>query len=251
MNHPLPRWVEQMTVAYLQAQGGTAVQQGELWDLTWPDGRRQPRVTFVKQNGSQAQQMSLAETAVRDLALNLPHFVAGQPIACLRMRGLPTAVQGIWSLWQIGVGADEWQRQRLLALFQNEAGKLFLPTAQRIWEQLLTAPLEITDSLSGETAEQAAQSAWQSIEQAGRSLYEEMARAQRWQQQQEEEKMAYALAARRRAINRIGLPAVRQYRLRQLEQEEAAWQAGRIRRTGSLPEVNLVLLLHVTGQGEA
>ena len=250
MNHPLPRWVEQMTVAYIRAQGGTAVQQEDLWELTWPHGRRQPRASFVKQNGSPAQHVSLAETAVRELVTSLPPFVAGQPIPCLVMRELPTAVRGIWSLWQIGTSSGAWQRQRLLPLFQNEVGRVFLPTAQRIWEQLLSAPIVITDSLAGETAVQAAQSAWEAVEQAGQTLYEEMVRAQKRQRQQEQEKIAYAFAARRRAINRIGLLAVRQYRLRQLTQEEADWQAKLVQQTGIIPEVTPILLLHITGRGE-
>lgn len=97
---------------------------------------------------------------------------------------------------------------------------------------------------------QAAKLAWTAIEQAGRTRYDEMVREQSRQQQREREKMGYAFAARRRAINRIGLPAVRQYRLRQLEQEESAWQHELAQRTGIVPEANLILLLHVTGLGE-
>ncbi len=251
MNHPLPRWIEQMTVAYIRAQGGTATQEGDLWDLTWPDGRRQPRVTFVNQNRSQVQHITLAETAVRELATNLPPFIEGQPVPCLEMTDLPTAVQGIWSLWQIGIRSGSWQRQRLLPLFQNAEERVFLPTALRIWEQLLAAPISVTTSLTGETAVQAAKLAWPAIEQAGRTRYDEMVREQSRQGQREQEKMAYAFAARRRAINRIGLPAVRQYRLRQLEQEESMWQTELAQRIGNVPEVNLILLLHITGMGEA
>lgn len=250
MNHPLPRWVEQMTVASIRAQGGTAVSQGDLWDLTWPDGRRQPRVTFVTQGNSQAQHITLADTAIRELATTLPPFIEGQPVPCLEMTGLPTAVQGIWSLWQIGIRSGSWQRQRLLPLFQNVEERVFLPTAQRIWEQLLVAPITVTTSLTGETAVQAAKLAWSAIEQAGRTRYDEMVREQGRQQQREREKMDYAFAARRRAIHRIGLPAVRQYRLRQLEQEESAWQHELAQRMGIVPEANLILLLHVTGLGE-
>ena len=251
MSHPLPRWVEQMTVAYVRAQGGTAVRQGDLWDITWPDGRRQSRITFVNHNSSQARQTTLADTAVRDLATNLPLFVEGQPIPCLEMQGLPTVVQGIWSLWQIGACSGAWQRQRLLPLFQNGEGRVFLPAAQRIWEQLLAAPITVTNSLTEETAAQAAQTAWTAVEQAGRAVYHEMAREQNRQRQREQEKMAYAFAARRRAINRIGLDSVRQYRLRQLMQEEAAWQNELAQRAGIVPEVNLILLLHVTGREES
>jgi superfamily II DNA/RNA helicase len=250
MNHPLPRWIEQMTVAYMRAHGGTATQQGDLWDLTWPDGRRQPRVTFVHQINSQAQHITLAETAVRDLATNLPSFIEGQSIPCLNLNGLPTTVQGIWSLWQIGICSGTWQRQRLMPLFQNAERRVFLPAARRIWEQLLVEPIEVTNSLSGEMAVQAAKSAWTAMEQSGRTLYEEMVREQSRHHQREREKMSYAFAARRRAINRIGLLTVRQYRLSQLEQEEAVWQHELAQRVGIVPEVKMILILTIKGLGD-
>jgi hypothetical protein len=239
-----------MTVAYIRAHGGTATPQGDLWDLTWPDGRRQSRVTFINQSNSQAAQITLAETAVRDLATNLPSFVEGQPIPCLNLDGLPTTVQGIWSLWQIGVRSGTWQRQQLMPLFQNREGRVFLPAARRIWEQLLVEPIEVTNSLSGETAVQAAKSAWTAIEQSGRTLYEEMVREQSLHHQREREKMSYAFAARRRAINRIGLLTVRQFRLRQLEQEETIWQHELAQRVGIVPELKMILMLYIMGLGE-
>ena len=55
MEHPLPRWVEKMTVSYMRAQGGTAVRQGDLWDLTWPDGGKMSRVTFTAPGERQEQ----------------------------------------------------------------------------------------------------------------------------------------------------------------------------------------------------
>nr|MBP8058724.1 helicase [Chloroflexota bacterium] len=246
LEHPLPRWVEQMTVSYIRAHQGQAVPQGQLWDLTWPDGRRQTRVSFHHQAGSPSgQPLTLADGAVRDLAIHLPPFVAGQPIPCLEMTGLPAAVQGVWSLWQISVRRSTGHRQRLLPLFQNESGRVFLPTGQRIWEQLTSATPQVTGSLTGAAAEQVQQQAWQAIAQAGQSYYEEMVREQQRQSQREAEKMRYAFAARGRAIQRSGLPAVRQYRERQLAQEEAAWQTQWAAQTHLVPEVNLILLLHI------
>ena len=252
MDHPLPHWIEQMTVAAIRARGGTAVQMGSLWDLTWPDGRRQSRVTFVNQGVEQASQhLTLAEPTVRELATHLPLFVEGQPVPCLAMPGLPTAVQGIWSLWQIGVRSATWQKQRLLPLFQNQEGRVFLPTAQRIWEQLVIAPEPIRGSVTGEAAVQAVQQAWVAIEQAGRVVYDEMARELDHHLEREEAKQEYAFAARRRAINRIGLPAVRQHRLRQLEQEETTWQETITRQSDIVPEITLILLLNLIGTREA
>lgn len=248
LEHPLPRWVEQMTVAYIRAHGGRAIQQGGLWDLAWPDGRRHTHVAFVNPGADPTSQpITLAETAVRDLATHLPTFVEGEPVLCLVMAGLPATVQGIWSLWQIGVRQALGQKQRLLPLFQNQDGRVFLPTGQRIWEQLAAAPPVVTGCLTDAAAGQAVRQAWLAIEQAGRAYYDDMAREQQRQSQEQRENREYAFAARRRAIQRLGLPAVRQHRERQLAQEEVTWQTQWSQQAGLIPELNLILLLHVTG----
>lgn len=38
-SHPLPHWVERMTVGYLNSHGGAAGRKRSWWDLNWPDGR--------------------------------------------------------------------------------------------------------------------------------------------------------------------------------------------------------------------
>ncbi|MFN2135282.1 MAG: DEAD/DEAH box helicase, partial [Candidatus Promineifilaceae bacterium] len=248
MEHPLPRWVETMTAAYVRAGGGTALREGDLWDLTWPDGRRMSRVTFTNQDrGDARRHLTLAEQAVRELVYNLPPFIEGQAIPQIRMERLPASVDGVWSLWQIGVRSESFKSQRLLPLFQSQDGRVFLPTAQRIWEQLLTGTVDVYGSVAGETAVQVTRAAWRAIEQAGRAVYEEMARQQKRQLQREMDKQSYAFEARRKAINRVGLPNVRQYRLARLAEEEAAWQQEAARRAGATPEVNLILLLQASG----
>lgn len=248
MEHPLPRWVEKMTVSYIRAHGGTVLQDGNLWNLTWPDGRQMSRVAFTNHRDDGAKRhLTLAETAIRNLATQLPPFIEGQPVPCLALANLPLSVHGVWSLWQIAVKGPSCQSQRLLPLFQNPDGRVFLPTAQRIWEQLLATTVTVSGSLQGDAAVQVTREAWKAIEQSGRPVYEEMVRQHGRQLQREQEKHSYAFAARRRAINRIGLPNVRQHRLVHLVQEEDAWRQEFAQRVGAVPEVSLVLLLQVTG----
>jgi hypothetical protein len=50
---------------------------------------------------------------------------------------------------------------------------------------------------------------------------------------------------RREALNRIGLPEVRQHRLRRLDEEERAWAAELRKREQVLPELQPIILLRV------
>jgi superfamily II DNA/RNA helicase len=55
LEHPLPHWVERMTVNLLMAYGGKAERRGRRWDLVWPDGQEARGVSFTStESGSSA-----------------------------------------------------------------------------------------------------------------------------------------------------------------------------------------------------
>ena len=55
----------------------------------------------------------------------------------------------------------------------------------------------------------------------------------------------YAFQVRREALGRLGLPEVRQHRLKRLDEEERAWAAELRKREQVLPELQPVILLRV------
>ena len=65
----------------------------------------------------------------------------------------------------------------------------------------------------------------------------------------ERDKGAYAFAARHRAVERIGLPQVRDHRLAILDREEREWHAQLERRTQIIPEMVPFLLIRLDGGG--
>lgn len=67
----------------------------------------------------------------------------------------------------------------------------------------------------------------------------------RQQLDREREKGEYAFAARRRAIERIGRPQVRDYRLAQLQQEKEAWDEALERKAEVSPEIVPLLVMRV------
>ncbi|HUS84503.1 MAG TPA: hypothetical protein VMX56_05130 [Anaerolineales bacterium] len=64
----------------------------------------------------------------------------------------------------------------------------------------------------------------------------------------EREKGEFAFAARRRSIERIGLPAVRMHRLAQLEQEERVWRDELLAKKQVIPEMIPLAIVRV-GRG--
>jgi hypothetical protein len=83
----------------------------------------------------------------------------------------------------------------------------------------------------------------------GQPLYEELMHFHRSRLARERENKRYALDSRRQAIERIGLLAVKQHRLKELEREESEWKRQVESRSSVHPELILRLILRVEGVG--
>jgi len=248
--HPLPHWVERMTVSYLQAHGGKAERKNGAWDLTWPNGERLTNVVFTSKEAEEkplSRHVTLEDPKVRGLAMRLPPFAPGQPVPVITLPGLAPEIMGFWSLWRISISTADWNRRRIMPLFLADDGRVFAPTARHIWDQLLTTPPTILRHLDVETSHQAFERLQEAAERQGKTIYDELVQAHRERLAREREKGEYAFAARRRAIERIGLPQVRNHRLSLLEQEEERFREQLERRAQILPEMAPLLLVRVEG----
>jgi hypothetical protein len=266
--HPLQHWVERMTVSYLQAHGGKAERKNGAWDLTWPNGDRLTNVVFTSKEAEEkplSRHVTLEDPKVRGLAMRLPPFAPGQLVPVITLPGLAPEIMGFWSLWQISVTSHEsrvasrpdglvtldpgpeTRRRRIMPLFLADDGRVFAPTARHIWDQLVVTKPTILWHLDVETSHQAFERLWDTAERHGKTIYDELVAAHQERLAWEREKGEYALAARRRAIERIGLPQVRNHRLRLLEQEEARFREELERRARILPALQPILVLRVEG----
>jgi superfamily II DNA or RNA helicase len=248
LSHPLPHWVERMTVNYLQAHGGKVEQYACAWDLTWPGGETLRNIVFTAREAAQqpaARHLTLEDPVVRGLAMRLPRVVPGQPIPCIVLPNLPADVQGVWSLWRIALSTPDWSQQRMMALFLHDDGRTLLPTARFIWEQLLADPPEILGHLYGEPAQAAFVQLREAAKVHGKSHYDMLVQAHRARLMRIGEKGAYAFAARQRAIEKVGLQTVRSHRLAQLAQEERAWGEHLARQAEVQPELTPLLIAYV------
>jgi hypothetical protein len=83
----------------------------------------------------------------------------------------------------------------------------------------------------------------------GAAIFDELSSAHRQSIARERKKGVHAFAARRRAVERLGLPQVRAHRLRQLDEEEHAWREALTTREAALPDLAAIQLVHVARAG--
>jgi len=251
VNHPLPHWVEQMTVSYLRASGGAATRRGNAWDLTWPTGERIANAVFCGRDASDLQAsttVTLEDARVRGLVMRLPRAVPGQPVPRVTLPDVSSEVKGIWSLWRVSIQAGEWNRLRVVPVFLHDDGRSLVPTAHHIWDQLLLHHPKVLDTTSGFDAHHSFVQVSELAKFLGRSLYEELLQMHHDRLARERSKHEHLYAVRRKTIERIGLAAVRSRRRAELEQDEQQWRARMEEQERATPELTPIILLRVDGE---
>ena len=86
-------------------------------------------------------------------------------------------------------------------------------------------------------------------EEHGKPIYEALVQEHRGRIAREREKADYAFAARRKTVERIGLPQVRNYRLNLLSQEERSFQEQLDQKAHAYPELSPLIVIRVEGSG--
>ena len=254
--HPLPYWIERMVLNYL-TDGGNSVGQNDdqTWNMVWPDGEQWLDCLFDNKKAEDspaADHITLDNPKVRDVLQSLPIWIPEQQVPTVSIPSIPDSVDGLWSLWEISLdtsGLSQSKSNKQTAYFpvyQTMDGKVFPATAKRVWEALLSNDAVIDNddflkpdhvSVYGFVKQQA--------EETGMATFEQLRDKYTENLKQEQDKAEYGFKARERAINRIGLPGVKGYRLSKLEQEKGKWLQGFIERQKIKPELNALLVLQI------
>lgn len=266
-SHPLPHWVERMTIGYVRSHGGTAVRKLLGWDITWPDEQKWRTCVFTAREGGNQENVSLLtleNNRVRALALHIPRLTPGQPIPCVAMPGLPDKVSGLWGLFEIRLQRTGGQvgeasgglvqipllRRGYCGVFVSDQGKVFMPTARHIWDALQNTECHMVSVLGQEDSETAHGQLRQAVENNGRALFAELEQEHQDAVRRERERGLSALSARRKTIERVGLPEVRRHRMAECDADEKAWRDELAGAQKAVPEMRPLLIMRMDSDME-
>jgi superfamily II DNA or RNA helicase len=253
-DHPAQFWLERAITNGLAARGGhlgtSATKVGKAWRVKWADGSESAQACFDARTADENPELdwvTLEDPRARAVISELPRFVAGQPLPVIRVTGLPDSVRGIWSLWEISLVAEGLSRKRFLPVFVTEDGRTFVPTAKRVWDLLLTETVDVHAVSGTEDAVRWFEASQAAARTQGERIFKELLDDHRTRLKEERERASYAFEARGQAIGRIGLPAVREHRRKRLQQEHDARMASLDDAEASVPDLNAVMLVRVSG----
>ena len=259
--HQMPFWTEQMTIAWMttQASRGAVVEKKApgVYNLTWPDGETTTAASFSRTAAGDAEKtlLTIEDPRIRSLMTQIPPCAPGTQIAQVVIPGVSDKVGGFWSLWRVGLSTFEGREQRVLPIFVTAEGQILGPTARVVWDRLveLAEGLEVLPAAAtvDGTAERAFEQSRAAAEQQGKATFDELLQRRRERLAMQSRKMNITFSARRRAIERLGLPQVREFRLAQLADEEAAKRRDVEARVQALPELSPMLLVAVAHTGGA
>jgi hypothetical protein len=123
---------------------------------------------------------------------------------------------------------------------------MLAPTARFLWEQLCLEPWRVADTAAAPLDGKGFAAAETLAHEECRDLYLEMRQRHLNQLQLEKDKAAYSFRSRRKLLESIGLPEVREFRLRQLAQEESRHAEEMKRQSQVLPQLTPLLMLNVS-----
>lgn len=259
LNHPLPYWILSMVASYLRWQRSMLQSADFIEDqegghtLIWPDGATWSGITFM---GKEAQQrpelthLTLENPKVRGLCSQLPVWSEAQPIPCVRVKSLPAGANGYWALWSIRLVAGQERRCQYMPVYIKPNGQYYATASQRVWDAVCSKEFDILpQELAAAPVEHQSVYALlhQAAQQEGKAIFESMLAATQTDLDNQYEKGEYSFNARKRAIERVGLPEVRQYRLRQLNSEYAQWCQELEKKCNAIPDMILHAVFEIKG----
>ena len=246
-NLPLNDWLTRMTENYVVAFGGSVQMELDRLRIIWPGEQNEQTLYFPDKASttSASDSLTLDHPRVRGMLTRLPRFVEGMPIPLLRMRTLPTGICGVWSLWEVSIVTLDRRKNRILPLFVHDDGRLLSPTARFVWEQLCAETWNIEAGESQPDSPDSFRQRFQHAMEQSHETYRELLDKHIRVIETEQEKGAFSFRARRRMLTGIGLPQVREYRLRRLAEEEEQWKSEIERQREALPVLIPLLVVRI------
>lgn len=259
LNHPLPYWVQSMVSSYLRWQRSmqhTADFTDEIdgsHTLTWPDGATWSGITFI---GKIAQQqpsfthLTLENPKIKGLCSQLPVWSEAQPIPSVAVKSLPAGANGYWALWSIRLVAGHERRCQYMPVYIKPNGQYYATASQRVWDAVCSKEFEILpqDLAVYSSLHQSIYALMHKVAQEeGKAIFESMLTANQTDLDNQFEKGKYSFNARKKAIERVGLPEVRQFRLRQLSSEYALWIQDIDKKRRVIPDMVLHAIIEIKG----
>lgn len=218
VRQPVNYWLERTIISYIKAYGGKATRIGDNWKIRYPESEREELITFDRNSENQnAEKITFNNPVVTDAIKNLPELSEDFHVPVVSVDNIPKGLQGVWSLWKVAAKGKDWSKERVIPVFVSDEGKVFLNSAILVWDRLIEGKFKIMDYESIEALEH-------QVEKELRRNFENLKAEYLSEREKNIERKREWFEIRRQMAERIGLPQVREHRLKQLNLEMESWE---------------------------
>ena len=238
-DHPFSYWLEMMTISYLRSRNGITEKKLDTWDLTWPDGTEYKNAVFTDFYKTQIPGqtvLSPEENHIMEIISNIPEYIPENPVPKIQILDLPEDLKGCWGLFEISFSYEKEpeyieslrfipaKKKKYIPIFLSEDNVNYRQTAYFIWDCLMSKYYNSTNLSEKTASKQIAEYLIQEARNTGESIFNDLKEEHIQQIKMEKIRAKTSFSSRKRAIEKIGLPEVRNYRLKELQKEEEIWQ---------------------------
>lgn len=246
LRHPFPEWVQLMTEQYVMARGGMIEPRLFGIDIHFPNGEAISQAVFRKRDrGVHTHYVGIHHPRIVHLIDQVPRVTPGEMVVTLISPQFPQGLQGLWSLWKLTLTTSEQNRSRLIPMFISHDGKRYRTTAQKIWEQLCQIEFQGQITAHRVLSDEEFHRLRQAAEEEGRPSYQELIASHQMFLQGERDKAIKAYRIRVQMAEHVGLPEVREFRLKRLRQELDKRQAQLDQMQKTIAQITPLLIVEV------
>lgn len=251
-NHPLPYWIEQMTINYIKAYGGTTEKTDNGYNLTWPDGTIMKNISFKKDTYRYEDILTLNNKKIIQLLENLIPHIKGIPIPKIQLENLPPETMGLWSLWEITVSNQEKTIKKILPIFRYDDGRTRISTANQLWNHLTqqTTKIKITGTITGEKSKEIYEQLKKIVMKQGEDkLIQAQQELQDYLEKQKTKQEKY-YNLQQRSISKIKQIKEKDQKIKNLQNKHNKWLKKHQKNKIHYISLQAYLIIHVRGKNE-
>ena len=205
---------------------------------------------FVR-SSEQSLQPDLRETETRKAISTMREWAPGEAVPKIILSELSASVEGVWSLWRVGVRDRNGRHTaRYHPVLETADGEFLAPSAEKVWEEIITGRMKVEGVHGIDMSKSTFHRAQEAAEEACRESYESLLTEHKRRLGDIRRRHESSIQARRSAIKNIGLPEVRSHRLERLRQEDEEWKREHKKRAQVTPLLEPILIATVQGDHE-
>jgi len=256
--HPLPFWIEKMTLNYLKLKNIKTNKTEDGLNWQWPDGESVTNANFHDHSKKMStDSIYFSDKHIKGLLFNIPKFSKGQLIPICSIKDVPSEIKGIWSVFEISLESllalepsfffPDFQRKKYFSLFVSDNDEMFLPTASYIWDLLQSQIPLVTSRMNERQSLTFYNKLFESAQIIGEQHYNSLLKDHEKQVSEEVRRGQIYFDAKLSSINQLGLDEVREYRIKKFKEEKKEWEESIDNLKNVVPDINPIILLKVNG----